>query len=82
MICYDFIFHFADFTSDIGKTCKKMIIINITVTFTSNFWLPSMLVFFCPGLEDGLELQGVITSTMHLDAMHMEKSEKAITATG
>lgn len=32
------------------------------------------------GLEDGLELQGVITSTMHLDAMHMEKSEKAVTA--
>jgi len=33
-------------------------------------------------LEDGLELQGVITSTMNLDAMHLEKSEKAITATG
>ena len=55
-----------------------MMIINITVTFTSNFWLPSMLVFFCPGLEDGLELQGVITSTMNLDAMHLEKSEKAM----
>eukprot|EP00435_Cladocopium_sp_Y103_P071707 s200_g38.t1 len=32
------------------------------------------------GLEDGFELQGVITSTIDLDAMRTEKSEKAITA--